>query len=272
MIAVKLHGRLGNQMFQYAFGLSAAEAIKTRLILLRPDLEDAVLHNYFTLGSNRFLLLLRLRFARYLKPQKQIHFNNEQSPRKVILSLANSTLYTGFFQSADYFKNIDLLVREHFQIRDSYARKFQEKYSHLSSRKYIVIHTRKTDYYTHGNTRLGGEDITLDRIYYDKCLSNITNLHDYEVIVISDDIDLTKEDFKNYSNFHYESNEEIIDFQLMLHANILIISNSSFSWWGAYLNPDPNKKVYAPKYWFGTKVKTEYPVGVTSVDFDWVET
>jgi len=49
---------------------------------------------------------------------------------------------------------------------------------------------------------------------------------------------------------------------------VLILANSTFSWWGAYLNPN-NPVVFAPKYWLGFKVNLEYPKGIMSVDWNW---
>ena len=271
MIAVKLHGRMGNQMFQYAFALSTAKKLNTRFVVLKPDVEVTVIHNYFLLNSNPLLFSLKLRLTKFLRFKNQKSFNNHQSAENISNSLSDSTLYTGFFQSYDYFRQVETFIKKHFTLRRSFSRIFKKKYAHLLTKKYVVIHTRKKDYHIHGTDELGGKDVTLKKSYYETCLSKISNLEDYQVIVISDDIKLTKKDFENYPNFKFESNEEVVDFQLMLHADILIISNSTFSWWGAYLNSKPNKKVYAPKYWLGFKVKKEYPKGVMSVNFDWVE-
>jgi hypothetical protein len=77
------------------------------------------------------------------------------------------------------------------------------------------------------------------------------------MIFISDDIEAVKANIK-YKNGTYITGE--IDQLIALSlADELIISNSSFHWWGAWLNTKPNKVVYAPEFWLGHKVNREYP-------------
>ena len=76
--------------------------------------------------------------------------------------------------------------------------------------------------------------------------------------------------FQNLPNVSLEENSEIIDFQLIMNADIAIIANSSFSWWAAYLNAKEHKIVYAPKYWLGFKVDKEIPEKIMSVNWNWI--
>ena len=133
---------------------------------------------------------------------------------------------------------------------------------------------RLTDYKLSGNDFLGGQDLTLPFSYYKFCLNQILKTNSIEkIIVISDDVEKCKEIFKEFEkvNIMYEENTEIIDFQLIMNADYLILSNSSFSWWGAYLN-NKKQKVYAPKYWLGFHKKFSYPLEITEgLDWDIVD-
>ena len=100
----------------------------------------------------------------------------------------------------------------------------------------------------------------------------IDRIDDYCLIFISDDIQYVKDQFAPmYPGARFEQNEEIIDFQLLINADILVLSNSTFAWWGAYLNPKPGKKVFAPKFWLGFKVGKEYPVNIILPSWTTVE-
>ena len=119
----------------------------------------------------------------------------------------------------------------------------------------------------YGSEALGGKNLCLPISYYNNSVKSVTDLDQYTIICISDDIDYAKKHLKYSQNILFESNDTIVDYQLMLNANALIIANSSFAWWAAYLNNKPNKIVYSPKYWLGFKKNIEYPLGITSSDF-----
>jgi hypothetical protein len=77
---------------------------------------------------------------------------------------------------------------------------------------------------------------------------------DKRYLLISDDIDWCKSKFKG-SNFYFIDDEPpIIDLYLQTMCTHNIISNSTFSWWGAWLNPNPSKIVVAPIKWFGVQM------------------
>jgi hypothetical protein len=85
--------------------------------------------------------------------------------------------------------------------------------------------------------------------YYRNAIAEFSD--DTRFLVFSDDIQWCKENFKG-DNFHFiEGEKDYVDLYLMSLCNNNIIANSSFSWWGAWLNNTPNKKVIAPKQWFG---------------------
>ena len=69
-------------------------------------------------------------------------------------------------------------------------------------------------------------------------------------LVFSDDIAWCKDNFKGFDITFVEGEEDFIDLYLMARCRNNIIANSSFSWWAAWLNPDPHKKVIAPAMWF----------------------
>ena len=130
----------------------------------------------------------------------------------------------------------------------------------------IVVHVRRTDYVTFGGPHVGGINLTLPLSYYQDALKQLP-CEECNVLFLSDDIDFVKQHFQFENAIYVQGNSEIGDFQLIMQADYLVLANSSFSWWGAYLNTVV-KKVIAPKYWLGIKINKEYPAGI--VNSDWI--
>lgn len=297
MIGVKFQGRLGNQMFQYAFGISLEKKLNTAFfvddsnqtnylnqffILRRPTLyylkidfffykqiiKNILRKRHFEVSLNYYIQKNNNKEVRYFQIIEQKGYDIARDWKNKII---NNALYVGFFQSSEYLPKLKE-INKYFRIKSTYRKIYEKKYKDIfNNSKTIVVHVRRTDYTNWGSDELGGENLTLPFNYYCECLNDIENIDQYKVFFISDDICFVKKNVQNKDNFYFEFNDEIIDFQLLINADVLILANSSFSWWGAFLNTKINKIVYAPKYWLGFKIKNEYPVGVIEKSWKQIE-
>ena len=131
----------------------------------------------------------------------------------------------GYFGSEKYFKHCEGLIRYYFTMKDLCA----------PYKDCIIIHCRN-----YGENVVGIQPLTKD--YYMKAL---TKMPDKKVVVITDNINKAKKTIGE--NFEYVSNTPIIDFYLLTRADYLIMGNSTFSWWGAWLS---GAKTIAPLNWY----------------------
>lgn len=233
MIGVKFNGRLGNQLFQFYFLLYLKSRNKNKIyFFVNPH--HAYLYKYFDLGLYYNLTLsskiysIFTRTIPHLLSFKSIYIQSIEVPREV--HLKGNTIYTGFFQTDWYINHTPEKFK--IRVRKKYITEFQKLYGHIfANEKTIVVHIRRTDYLTYGK-----RDISLPIEYFKTRLNSIANLEQYQVFFISDDIAYVRSVFAEEPNFIFSENNEIIDFQILQNADIAIISNSSFSWWAAYLS------------------------------------
>lgn len=271
MVGVEFKGRLGNQLFQYVF-LKYLKQQRKELIYFFPNPHHAYLEKYFELNNQDNLLLgskaysAIIRFIPQILRFKDVNFHNWVSPKPV--KVKNFYYYKGYYQTAYYYEHLKMPLP--LKIKEKYTQEFQATYGELfNNHKTVVVHIRRTDYMSYGERRK--RDISLPLAYFKKRLDAIENLYNYQVIFVSDDTDKVKEVFKAQSNFIFSNNSEIMDFQLIQNADISIISNSTFAWWAAYLNHKKDKKVYAPKDWFGFRIGREHPKGIMTDKFIWCD-
>jgi len=268
MIVLKLQQRLGNQMFQYAYAFAAARRLKTNFYL------DANSHGnklspYFRL---RNFENIRNRFAPKREGLKIVQQTGFDDPNVQIGREKDRSYYEGYFQSEQYFAKYRPRLLKLFDLKLTLKKRFKKAFGSLfKSHPTLVMHVRRTDYFGHGNESLGGTNITLPLRYYRQFLAQ-RDFENHQKFVIGDDLEFIRDNFGHLRNIIIEPKDEITDFQLMLHADVICTANSSFSWWGAWLNKNPNKLIYVPNYWLGFKAQTEYPVGVipdswTRIDF-----
>ncbi|WP_443938120.1 alpha-1,2-fucosyltransferase [Pedobacter sp. MW01-1-1] len=270
MIGVTIQCRLGNQLFQYAFVRALSKKLDTPFFVNEKQ-EKFLLTNYFTLKGYHPSLNSIKRIV--LKIQKKSLFSPLQNKEYTSDSLRKNEIYEGFFQSEHYFTEIKNDIHSYIQIKKTHQQAFNKRYGdYFAKHKIIAIHIRRSDYLNLGYwwyENLGSTDLSLPTTYYRNCLNQIDQLSTYKILFISDDIEFTRNEFSDVQNAEFVHNDMIIDFQIMMNASICIVSNSSFAWWAAYLNPNKNKEIYCPEFWLGFKIKKEYPENI--IPASWIK-
>jgi len=173
----------------------------------------------------------------------------------------------GFFQSEKYFKHVEDELREDYTFKKEWLEPCQEFMSQFDGEEVIFIHVRRGDPnladkrgFKWAYVNLQDQHPVQPLEYYEEALKRFSE--DAPVLVFSDSIDWCKEQniFKT-DRFMFSEPEDkyddgalvpYVDLCLMSLCSHAIIANSSMSWWGAWLQTNPNKKVIAPKMWFGS--------------------
>ena len=278
MIIVKLMGGLGNQMFQYAAGRRLAMKHNTILkldlsfLLDRTPRENFAYRDYdigiFNIQENfvntseikeffpnkrHFIYRIKrkLKFINIIKEpsrfNEDFHFYNE------ILSAPNNTYLEGYWQSEKFFKDIEDIIKRDFTIRPKMD-SLNEKYAkEIISSESVSIHIRKGDYIH--NPIINEVYNTCNLDYYMKSMKKIIDcVENPTFFLFSDDPMWVKENFNLENTFkiitHNRAEKSYEDLRLMSLCKHNIIANSSFSWWGAWLNENPKKIIIAPENWF----------------------
>lgn len=260
MFGVKIQGRLGNQLFQYVYARVLSEKFNTPYFLL--GFKSFYAHKYFEIEVDSPLKMYLKAVKFYLQnvfSYKEIVEDQYIEPGINISKEQDNAIYNGFYQSEQYHSpEIADRIRNEMVVKEQYRVNIRDWVK--NDKPVIVVHVRRTDYVSWGGELFGGYDMSLPITYYEKALNELA-VNDCNVLFLSDDIKWVKENFTMSNAIFSEGNSEITDFQLLMQADYLVLANSSFSWWGAYLNPTV-KKVIAPKYWIGTKIEKEHPVGI----------
>lgn len=251
MIYCNLKGGLGNMMFQIAasYSISIDKSIECSF----PNLDNHL--NYLNLDRT---YNPRLNYSQ----EYNIFFSklNRISPQYTLpiinfpfeycnLDLPKDNFFiSGYFQSEKYFSKHKNEILKLFEVGHSMYKMLREKYSFINNIKSTSIHIRRGDYVQFQNFHP-----ILPIEYYHNAVEELRNYTDM-FIVFSDDIDWCKNIFIGDNFFFVENEKDYLEMILMSMCNNNIIANSSFSWWGAWLNDYSDKKVIGPKIWFGPSI------------------
>ncbi len=278
MIGIQFQGRLGNQLFQYAFALTISKEINVPFYMDQ-SLQRGLIYKYFHLdrGIDSFLANqifnitgFKNFFCHYLRiaiykcinfflTNKRILYNFENQDQHVV---NNKSLLTGYFQSESYFLSNKASVFSQFELKKKWQDKHHARFNSLyNNQKIVTVHIRKSDYENLGHLNLGMPNLSLSLSYYHRVIAQLT-VDDYFFIFTSDEPQKIETEFSYIKNKHISYDNEITDFQHMLNADICIIANSTFSWWAAYLNKKSGKTIYAPKYFLGFHIKKTVPKNI----------
>lgn len=275
MIAVKLWGGVGNQMFQYAFALYMAknrnDSISFFTDKIGKNLEDFAITNFkldlVQLSDAKIKSLgytFRSTFEYRLKrkiiqlfPFLNIKILVEKGLQHKENIPKHCILFDGYWQSHKYVNAVENELREKFIFRDCSLLDL-EAYKHIITTNSVSLHIRKGDY-LQGKNALIYEACPID--YYIKAIDLISKSIESPVFfVFSNDLQWTKENLKVTTNIslQFVDNSDyrdpaIADLFLMSKCKNNIIANSTFSWWAAWLNDNNDKIVIAPKIWVHNK-------------------
>lgn len=236
-------GRLGNQLFQIAATIGYA-------------LENGCKYYFKNFKYEKYLNL------NYTSPYedfvnieyKETDFSYNKIPKvsDLLKHTDNNTIISlsGYFQSEKYFKQNSFIVKKSFELRKNHKKYLYEKYN-LEDNNYCGIHVRRTDYVNNPYYE------QLNKEYYLNAVKTLygnewNNIH---YIVCSDDIEYCKNMFSDFNNVAYSNeNIDIYDLYLLSYCKDLIMANSSFSWWSAFLKEENYGRVITPTLWFTSKL------------------
>lgn len=275
--SVEISGGLGNQMFQYAFA---------RAISIKKKIPFKLDCQYFSLKSE--INIIRPYELNIFKLKKPIIEEEKLAFKKSIISKINYKLnhilnfpiifksriinesdfknfsleseknidgfyFTGHWQSENYFKKIESILRKDFIFKKKLDEVNLNCKNKIENSNSVSIHIRRGDYISNQSAFQNHGVCSID--YYKRAINFIeTKIQNPTYFIFSDDPDWVRSTDFGIKNYHIvdwnNDNASYIDMQLMTLCKHNIIANSTFSWWGAWLNNYQKKIVIAPRNWF----------------------
>lgn len=253
MITSQLMGGMGNQMFQYALGITLSEQFKIPFsidlsYLNRRDFGHLFVYRNYDLDIFDINPSFEVEVDLVIE-EKQFNFDSNLN-QLISSNIDKNILLVGQWQSPLYFN--EELVRNHFQFKDKVEKSDIYTFNLLNRIKNsesVMINVRRSDYLNGDFHGVYGLD------YINKAVSIIKeSVSNPEFFIFSDDIEWCQENI-NLPNMtivshRYKGNKFSYYLQLMMNCKHFIIPNSTFAWWAAWLNPNTDKLVVAPKRWF----------------------
>lgn len=281
MVVVRVWGGLGNQMFQYALGYAMAKRNNTELVLDMSFFYQK--HNSWTTERTPDLLELPIDKC------KLVNRNNEISPllhilqnpyvnyaiRRIlpiafpigkytyvkeskleflpsIIKMKGKNVYfDGYWHCDQYFDSYRGDLQKQFVAKEPLILNYYNEHKQGKVNT-VAVHIRRGDYVSQNNPNVRGIE------YYLKAMDYIKEKIDNPLFYIfSDDLDWVVKQFGKREDIVLVNKEktltDIQEFQMISLCDHQIISNSSYSWWGAWLNDNPKKIVICPAKWEGKK-------------------
>jgi hypothetical protein len=275
VVVANILGGLGNQMFQYATGRALSILFQSEFFLDLRDFKDYTFKREFELERVFSLTskvasedlvneLLGWRAHKYIKKVlKRPQFSKIRGSTLVfephfhywpeLFNVPTDVYLYGYWQSEKYFRFIESIIRKDFQFRQPLDEMNASIQNSIRESQSVSLHIRRGDYLTHRGTTKVMAVCTTD--YYHKAINYInSSVIDPVFYIFSDDTNWAKSYLKiPTKSIYVEHNlglDSYKDMQLMSLCKHNIIANSSFSWWGAWLNVNSDKLVVAPSKWF----------------------
>jgi hypothetical protein len=271
MITTRIRGGLGNQLFQYCAGraLSLRHGVDLGL-----DLRDFDRPRAFKVGLGHFntqtvqtdLLppckedgvraLARFVKGGYPKSYREASLGYDAQ----FETLGKHTHLKGYWQTERYFDAFEAEIRSDLQIITPPSAQNSEALSKIAAAPAVSLHIRRGDYVS--NEKFNTAHGTCDLTYYARAANALAQQMGVDPVIFafSDDPAWVAQNLKLPFETHYidfnDGDHNYEDLRLMAACKHHIIANSSFSWWGAWLNPDPAKIVVGPTQWFADPGKS----------------
>ena len=279
MIIMKLYGRLGNQMFQYAAMRALARRLNTEF---KFDLRN------FPSGSNT-ILDFNVQIPVASEEEISALIGTEELRKKnykaelqegggdiFFETYSDNAYLDGYWQNEKYFLSAEQIVRKDFSLKAPFSEKALHWKKLIESCECpVAVSIRRGDYAEDAfvQARFG----LLPIEYYQFCVEQIAaRCKDITLFIFSDDLDWTRKNISFRQKTFYVDGTVTAAEQLLVLAMCKhqVIANSSFAWWGAWLNPNPNKMVFAPCPWFRCFSDTNkfVPAHWNRIMIDWRQT
>ena len=266
MIVVRVRGGLGNQLFQYAAARALAHRLGVKVGINRLAYHEGYGRN-FELAAYRIVAeelprsqlpptpRHRLRRKIWTMTRGQTFFQERQlSFDEQVLSLGDRTYLEGYFLSERYFVDAEPVLRGELVLRRPPSPTIQRIMDGLDMQTTVALHVRRGDYASMPGLRKAFGLLPVS--YYQEAVRTIAARMDIEpkVLVFSDEPEWARTNltlpFATTIVPTEEGRSAAEDLALMSACRHQVIANSTFSWWGAWLNRSPDKVVVAPKRWF----------------------
>lgn len=272
MISIRIRGGLGNQLFQYATAYSIAKELNEDLgleitsyqtrqwpryeleklkiqpdAIINPKIGKSVLDKAI-FNKIKSRLSIGIGTNRFKETGEVTSFHSE------VCNVKRNTYLNGFFQNEKYFLKYREQLLKQFRPNFNLEAESKKWIGKVGEDESVAIHVRRGDY-----VKIG---CGIDMAYYDTAIQIIaTRIRNPHFYVFSDEIKFCEEYFSKYSDYRFDyindipdsENKDINEFFVMSACKNQIIANSSFSWWGAWLNNNERKTVVAPVIGMWTK-------------------
>lgn len=240
--------QFGSQMTQYAGLYAVSRKLDAEIVFILEQMNffrGVKLFDAFSL-HNKIIGMNDIKFSSFT-------LKHDECLDSRVFNLSPSVNWDigGLFHTCKYFHEYEKDIQNIFTFKDSIKEVATQKINEIKqSESYplVSLHIRRGDY-------LEVSSLNLDLSYYNEALSIFLNKFDnnyFKLVVFSDDISWCKQNIIGENVFYSENNSNYVDMCMMSMCDHHIVANSSFSWWGAYLNPSSDKLVVCPYEYIGS--------------------